>query len=265
MRLLKTILEKAQSLPAHDIHLHAFKVVYRFGKKTVHVDIIEKNLWYQLLEAVKFHSHYRYELNDKFQDREFNYENTILRAAFSPGRDPIIVLRVHVQLVDHRLNPKLKNLLTQWLQHPTLLLIAGPVKSGKTTLYYKILHELQRSSKTLLSLEDPIEQPWQDLPQLNHRTTADSQNVLQGLLRFDLDIIGLGESRSLEELNMLCWLSLSGINTIATFHANCLLTLSAKLNMLNPEEKARFDERHYATLLLKNIGEDIEIIYANEL
>ena len=104
------------------------------------------------------------------------------------------------------------------------LLITGPAGSGKTTTAYAGLRELQRqsgSSKSLVSLEDPIETVLSGVSQsqVNRAAGFDYAVGLRSLLRQDPDAMLVGEIRDRETAETVFQACLTGHLVLTTFHA----------------------------------------------
>lgn len=239
MHCLDDILAQAQGLGAHDIHLHPpvlhdnqFSVSFRQNRTTLAQSCWPREQWELLRSFLQFHSGYRYEHSENFQDRLLCYGSHMLRLAFTPGREPYITLRVCDQSSSSPQAPiGLGKYEQAWRKHGGFLLIAGPVHSGKTTLYYELLNRAAQQGATLSSWEDPIEQHH---PNINQHMLARSQwgQLAVAALRFDWDLVGIGEVRQLVDLEHLLFLSLSSVRTITTLHAASLNAVSQKLRRL---------------------------------
>jgi type II secretory ATPase GspE/PulE/Tfp pilus assembly ATPase PilB-like protein len=261
MRLLEELLYLAQSIQAHDLHIIPQKnqdpyVLFRQEKKHIQSRSLKRSDWTQLVEYIKFHGHYRYEDLYKFQDLQLQVFNYSLRVAFTPGPLPYITCRIHQGQSLKPLNPTIKDFIDTWLKQTGMLIIAGPVKSGKTTLYYQLLRYVALTDHTVMSLEDPIECLFDDITQYSLRADHNIHEIAHSLLRFDLDIVGIGEARQLSCLTALTHLSLSSIKTICTFHATDFITLSKKLTILAQHDYERFHYCFYGAILLKNLFEE---------
>jgi type II secretory ATPase GspE/PulE/Tfp pilus assembly ATPase PilB-like protein len=174
MLLLKKIIEFAKELKAHDIHivppyLNESVIILRQGKKCLHRQQISALDWSQIIEYLKFHSHYRYEDTLEFQDTKVCIFDTHLRLAFSPGHDPYLTCRLHFSEYAIPIDPSIQEMIVNWIGNNALLLIVGPVKSGKTTLYYEILRQAALADKTIMSLECPIERVFNEFTQQSVR------------------------------------------------------------------------------------------------
>jgi len=268
MLLLKKIIELAKDLKAHDIHMippcfNESVILFRQGKKCLHRQRISALDWSQLIEYLKFHSHYRYEHTLEFQDTKVCIFDDHLRLAFSPGHEPYLTCRLHFSQYSRPMDPIVQEMIVNWINNNALLLIVGPVKSGKTTLYYEILRQAALAEKTIMSLEDPIERVFNEFAQQSVRENNEIIKATQALLRFDMDIVGIGEIRSLSALNSLTYLNLSSINTICTLHATSIESLIKKLKILSPDDYERFYYSFYGVILLKDINQKPLIYHKN--
>ncbi len=104
-----------------------------------------------------------------------------------------------------------------------LILITGPVGSGKTTALYATLCELakQKGGNRIVTIEDPVEGRVPEicqssLEEINNLTLAEA---FKHILRQDPDIIALGEIRDAECVREALQAGLSGHIVFATFHA----------------------------------------------
>lgn len=103
-----------------------------------------------------------------------------------------------------------------------MVLISGPTGSGKTTTLYSILNELDRVSKNVLSLEDPVEQNIEGVSQSQVRPEIGYTfaNGLRTTLRQDPDIIMVGEIRDKETAELAIQAALTGHLVFSTIHTN---------------------------------------------
>jgi len=103
-----------------------------------------------------------------------------------------------------------------------LILLTGPTGSGKTTTLYSMLNELDRESKNVLSLEDPVEYSIPDvsqsqvLPEIGYTFASG----LRSILRQDPDVIMVGEIRDKETAQLAIQAALTGHLVLSTLHTN---------------------------------------------
>ncbi|HEY1872069.1 MAG TPA: GspE/PulE family protein [Chitinophagaceae bacterium] len=103
-----------------------------------------------------------------------------------------------------------------------ILLISGPTGSGKTTTLYATLKILNKNSRNILTIEDPIEYtlPGINQVQLKESIGLSFPTALRTFLRQDPDIIMLGEIRDPETANMAIRAALTGHLVLSTIHTN---------------------------------------------
>jgi type II secretory ATPase GspE/PulE/Tfp pilus assembly ATPase PilB-like protein len=103
------------------------------------------------------------------------------------------------------------------------LLVTGPAGCGKTTTAYTCLREMvaQNPGRSLVSLEDPIEQSIRGVAQSQANAGAGFglADGLRFLLRQDPEVILVGEIRDRETAEVVMQASLTGHFVLSTFHA----------------------------------------------
>lgn len=104
--------------------------------------------------------------------------------------------------------------------NPGLWLITGPIGHGKTTTYYHLLNHL--THQQVVSLEDPIEMIQPKIIQLKLSSDVSDETYLRFLLRQNVNVVGIGEIRSQQQLKLAVNLAITGHCTLATFHAGSL-------------------------------------------
>lgn len=103
-----------------------------------------------------------------------------------------------------------------------IILISGPTGSGKSTTLYAMLSEVDRSTKNVLSLEDPIEYNIDGVSQSQVRPEIGYTfaNGLRTALRQDPDVILVGEIRDKETAQLAIQAALTGHLVLSTIHTN---------------------------------------------
>ena len=78
-----------------------------------------------------------------------------------------------------------------------LILVVGPTGSGKTTTIFSMLSQVDTRSRSLISVEDPVEYriPFANQQQVNEKAGITFESLLKLAMRQDPDILFLGEVR----------------------------------------------------------------------
>jgi general secretion pathway protein E len=101
------------------------------------------------------------------------------------------------------------------------VVISGPTGSGKTTTLYASLAELDRQTRNVCTVEDPIEARLAGTTQtqVHVRAGLTFPTVLRALLRQDPDVIAIGEMRDAETCAVGVAAALAGQTVFATVHS----------------------------------------------
>ncbi len=118
-----------------------------------------------------------------------------------------------------------------------IVLVTGPTGSGKTTSLYAALTKLNSSSKTILTVEDPIEYYLDGIGQTQVNTKVDLTFArgLRAILRQDPDIVMVGEIRDLETAEIAVQASLTGHLVLSTLHTNTAIGSITRLRDMGVE------------------------------
>jgi general secretion pathway protein E/type IV pilus assembly protein PilB len=121
------------------------------------------------------------------------------------------------------------------VQRPNgIVLISGPTGSGKTTTLYATLKLLNKSTRNILTIEDPIEYTLEGINQvqLKENIGMGFASALRTFLRQDPDVIMVGEIRDPETANMAIRAAMTGHLVLSTIHTNSAWgTVSRLLDM----------------------------------
>jgi twitching motility protein PilT len=130
--------------------------------------------------------------------------------------------------------------------HNGLILVTGPVGSGKTTTLAALIEILNQTREDhIITVEEPIEVIQQSkLCQITQRGvgphTKTYKRALKGALRQDPDIIVIGEMRDLETIEMAISASETGHLVIATMHtSDASTTLNRLLDVFPPAQQSQ--------------------------
>ncbi|MEM9372868.1 MAG: GspE/PulE family protein, partial [Planctomycetota bacterium] len=103
-----------------------------------------------------------------------------------------------------------------------IFLVTGPTGSGKTTTLYAALGRIDRQSRNVMTIEDPVEYHLDGISQMqvNPKRGVTFATGLRALLRQDPDVILVGEIRDPETAQLAIQASLTGHLVLATLHTN---------------------------------------------
>jgi len=118
------------------------------------------------------------------------------------------------------------------IQYPYgIILVTGPTGSGKTTTLYAILNELNKMSRNIVTVEDPIEYRMNGINQVqvNPKAGLTFAAGLRSILRQDPDVIMIGEIRDTETAHIAVRAAITGHLVLATIHTNDTASTVARL------------------------------------
>ncbi|MGJ3241957.1 MAG: PilT/PilU family type 4a pilus ATPase [Opitutales bacterium] len=151
------------------------------------------------------------------------------------------------ELRDLGFSEKQETVLHQLLAyHNGLILVTGPIGSGKTTTLASLVQHMNRTRQDhIITVEEPIE-----IVQQSNRCNVTQRGVghhtrtfhsaLKGALRQDPDIIVIGEMRDLETIEMAISASETGHLVIGTMHtADAASTLNRILDVFPPAQQTQ--------------------------
>jgi type IV pilus assembly protein PilB len=103
-----------------------------------------------------------------------------------------------------------------------LILATGPTGSGKTTTLYAALNELNSLEKSIVTIEDPVEYQMEVINQneVREKVGLTFAKVLKHVLRQDPDIVMVGEIRERQTAEIAVQAALTGHLVLSTLHTN---------------------------------------------
>ncbi|HSH76885.1 MAG TPA: GspE/PulE family protein, partial [Longimicrobiales bacterium] len=101
-----------------------------------------------------------------------------------------------------------------------VLLAAGPTGSGKSTTLFAALSELDRETRNVVTLEDPVEYrlPGASQVQVDPRAGLGFAEALRAVLRQDPDVVMVGEIRDRETAEIAMAAAITGHLVLSTIH-----------------------------------------------
>ena len=103
-----------------------------------------------------------------------------------------------------------------------IILVTGPTGSGKTTTLYAALNAIVGPDIKVLTVEDPVEYHLKGVNQIpvDHKVGMTFERGLRAILRYDPDVVMIGEIRDLETARAAIQASLTGHLVLSTLHTN---------------------------------------------
>ncbi len=112
-----------------------------------------------------------------------------------------------------------------------MILVCGPTGSGKTTTMYAMLNHIDRFTRNVITVEDPIEAvlPQASQIEINPKADITFAKTLRSILRQDPDVICVGEIRDEETAEIALRAAQTGHLVLATIHCNSNATALVRL------------------------------------
>jgi general secretion pathway protein E/type IV pilus assembly protein PilB len=235
---LTALITEARNLNSSDIHIEVYeekcRVRIRIDGNLVLRYFIEKSRYPALINKIKIIA--KLDIAEKRlpQDGRIYFEHAGYRFDIRVSVLPTlhgekVVLRllnndaanIDIHLLGFS-DFDLKNYLEGIRKPNGILLISGPTGSGKTTTLYATLKLLNKETRNLLTIEDPIEYTLEGVNQVQLKESIGLTfaAALRYFLRQDPDIIMLGEIRDVDTAGMAIRAALTGHLVLSTIHTN---------------------------------------------
>lgn len=246
-KIVATMLRYAIDEGASDIHIEPtdHNVVVRFrvdGTLRKSLDL-PKKVQSAVVARVKILSSLRLDEKRKPQDGRFSatFEKRKIdfRVSILPtNHGEKVVMRILdnergiASLEDTGLSPHNLAAIRSAMDAPFgIILISGPTGSGKSTTLYTMLNEMDRDTRNVLSLEDPVEYNIDGVSQSQVRPEIGYTFAtgLRSALRQDPDVILVGEIRDVETAQLAIQAALTGHLVLSTIHTNNAIGVVARL------------------------------------
>ena len=250
VRLVNTIITQAVRSRASDIHIEPMerilRIRYRVDGELREVMTPAKATHSAIVTRIKIMG--KMNISEKRLPQDGRVETTIeglpidMRISILPtvygekivirllDRNSLVVKKEELGFTMHNLE-----LLDKILKVPEgIILVTGPTGSGKTTTLYTILKELNRESKNIITVEDPVEYRLEGINQVQVNTKAGLTfaNGLRSILRQDPDIVMVGEIRDAETAEIAVRAAITGHIVLSTIHTNdSVSTISRLIDM----------------------------------
>lgn len=167
----------------------------------------------------------RIHIYHKAQEKEFDMRVAVCPSSFGES----VVMRIldpsNVMISLDQLGLQEQDLarLREWLHSPNgMVLVTGPTGSGKTTVLYSCLNEINFPDRKIVTVEDPIEWiiPGAIQVRVARKVGLTFASAVRAFMRQDPDIIMAGEIRDRETAEIAAQAALSGHLLLSTMHVN---------------------------------------------
>ena len=232
------LIREAKSLKSSDIHIESYenkcRVRIRIDGMMVERYLLKRDEYPALINKIKIYANLDIaekrlpqdgRINFKQQEQQFDIRVSVLPTLFG---EKVVLRLLNSDATDIDLNSlgfsrfDLDNYL-QGVKKPNgILLISGPTGSGKTTTLYATLKLLNKETRNILTIEDPVEYTLEGINQVQLKESIglNFAAALRTFLRQDPDVIMVGEIRDTETANMAIRAALTGHLVLSTIHTN---------------------------------------------
>jgi type IV pilus assembly protein PilB len=235
---LAGLIGEAKNLKSSDIHIetyeHKCRVRIRIDGNLVERYLLKREDYPALINKIKILSNLDIaekrlpqdgRVNFKYHEHQFDIRVSVLPTLHG---EKVVLRLLNNDAADIELTSlgfskfDLDNYLQGALRPNGILLISGPTGSGKTTTLYATLKLLNKETRNVLTIEDPVEYTLEGINQVQLKEAIGLTfgAALRTFLRQDPDVIMVGEIRDTETANMAIRAALTGHLVLSTIHTN---------------------------------------------
>jgi type IV pilus assembly protein PilB len=235
---LNNLIQEAKALKSSDIHIESYenkcRVRIRIDGMMVERYLLKREDYPALINKIKIYANLDIAEKRLPQDGRINFkhqgEQFDIRASVLPTLhgEKVVLRLLNNDATEIDLNSlgfsafDLDNYLQGAKRPNGILLISGPTGSGKTTTLYATLKLLNKETRNILTIEDPVEYTLEGINQVQLKESIGLgfAEALRTFLRQDPDVIMVGEIRDTETANMAIRAALTGHLVLSTIHTN---------------------------------------------
>jgi general secretion pathway protein E/type IV pilus assembly protein PilB len=235
---LANLIQEAKNLKSSDIHIesyeHKCRVRIRIDGMMVERYLLKRDEYPALINKIKIQANLDIaekrlpqdgRINFKLDGTQFDIRVSVLPTLFG---EKVVLRLLNSNATEIDLNSlgfsafDLDNFLVGVRKPNGILLLSGPTGSGKTTTLYATLKLLNKETRNILTIEDPVEYTLEGINQVQLKESIGLSfaAALRTFLRQDPDVIMVGEIRDTETANMAIRAALTGHLVLSTIHTN---------------------------------------------
>jgi len=236
VQIVNTIFEEAIQARATDIHIEPqvprMRVRYRIDGMLFDVLTVPQLLEPSIISRIKVLADMNITERRLPQDgrlsfhlREQEYNMRVATIPTAHGEKLVLRLlmksNVLTGLKQLGLEPDDEQRLRSLIAKPQgMILVTGPIGSGKTTSLYAALNEVNILTNNIVTIEDPVEYQLTGINQVevDTKTGLTFASGLRSILRQDADILMVGEIRDVETATVAVRAALTGQQLFSTLH-----------------------------------------------
>ncbi|HDL90123.1 MAG TPA: type II/IV secretion system protein [Thermodesulforhabdus norvegica] len=238
VRLVNVLITRALDMRASDIHFEptekSFMVRCRVDGILYELDKPPKTMQPAIISRLKLMANMDIAERRLPQDGRiklrFGHRDVDIRVSTAPtiyGESVVLRLlsqeAVEYELEKLGMGDKHLKVVLDLIERPFgMILVTGPTGSGKTTTLYAVLKRLNRSTKKIITVEDPVEYQLDGINQIQVKPQINLTfaNALRSLVRQDPDVLLIGEIRDYETADIAIESALTGHLVFSTLHTN---------------------------------------------
>jgi len=246
--LLDSLIEKAHSLRASDIHINplhnSVRVRLRIDGVLQDSYSFPKKIHQEVISRIKVLANLRTDEHAAAQDGRFRIlpnegQAVDVRVSITPtyyGENAVMRLLANTSeeysLGNLGFSEEDQKKIVRAIKRPHgMILSTGPTGSGKTTTLYTLIKMLSSKEVSVVTIEDPIEYAISDITQIqiNPHSGLTFAKGLRSILRQDPNIIMVGEIRDAETAGIAVNTALTGHLLLSTLHTSDSATTLPRL------------------------------------
>ncbi|AAC07412.1 GspE/PulE family protein [Aquifex aeolicus] len=238
VRLVNTVLIKASSVNASDVHFEPYEdeAVVRIRMDGVLHDYtkVSPSLYQEVVSRIKVMAKLNVaekripqdgKIRVKIGKRDYDIRVSVVPTVFGER----VVLRLLektgqlLTLSDLGLSKGDEEKVRRLAEKPYgIVLVTGPTGAGKSTTLYAMLLHVKNPKKNIITIEDPVEYQVKGISQIqvNPKVGLTFAQGLRAILRQDPDVIMVGEIRDPETAEVAVQAALTGHLVLSTLHTN---------------------------------------------
>ena len=257
--ITNSIIEKAVSERASDIHIEPKEtntvVRFRIDGDLMEFFSLKKNTADKIISRFKVVSGLDISEKRKPQDgafsliinnRKFNFR---VATTSTPNGESVVMRLLEPEAKPKELtelgmtDEQADTLIGLVNRHAGLIIMVGTTGSGKSTTIFSLLHKTDCKTRSLMTVEDPVEYhiPLANQQQVNEKAGVTFEALLKSAVRQDPDILFMGEVRDTFSAKISVDFASTGHLTVTTLHTSNATSAIFRLERLGVDRRVMAD------------------------